>query len=100
MALKNATHDLDGTARAAVVAANIAGVEAARAGTATIHADESAVIAAVFQACRGRGVANPLAILLAEYDRAEGSKYFDLGAALACAAVAGTLDEARAVEGT
>ena len=100
MALKNATWDLDSTARAAVVAANLVGVEAARLGTATLDASETAVIGALVQACRGRGIANPLAILLAEYDRAEGSRYFDLGCALACAAVPGTLDESRTVENT
>ena len=100
MALKNTSTDLDATARANVVAANTDGVTAARGGTTAIQASETAIINALFAACRGRGIANPVAILLAEYDKAQGSQFFDLGAALACAAVAGTLDEARAVEGT
>lgn len=100
MALKNATTDLDANARAAVLAANINGVEAARAGTAAIHASETAIVNALFAACRGRGIANPVALLLAEYDKAQGSRAFDLTAALACAATPNTLDESRAIENT
>jgi len=77
MAIRNATYDLDSTARANVKAYSAAGIAAAGASRASATADEISIFPTVVAALRGRGIEDPLGILVAEYYRASGSSFYN-----------------------
>ena len=93
MAIRNTTHDPDGTAIAAIVAADLAGRASAQAGSPVMTAEELAVIQSMWTGLRGRGVERPMQLLLHAYHFPRQATSFS---SVLHAALGG--DDARSVE--
>jgi hypothetical protein len=88
--IHNTTYDLSAEERASVIAADAAGHEAARLGTPGIVSAETAIVARLIEAARGRGVCHIFAQILELYhNSSSAAQMTSITQAMSCLGVDG-----------